>query len=108
MTPYARTFIVGAVGVFLSGCASHDIGYSGQHPGAIECTGKAVVTFSGTLNMGSGVTGTGSDNGTITFDCGSGASIKQGPPVTDSNVSGQNGSPVVPSVVAPQPVVKIP
>lgn len=50
----------------LSGCA-HTLGYGGAHPGRITCTGKGVITLTGSGNVS-----VGSAEGTMTInaDCG--------------------------------------
>lgn len=87
---------VGGVAVVLAGCAlgSRDMGYAGKNPGVVSCGGKAVITIQGSLAIGSGITGGGTDNGTISFDCGNGAWIKQGLPTADTTV--QAGTAVKP------------
>lgn len=84
-----RTFVIGAV-LLLCGC-SHELGYAGKNPGAMECKGKATVTIQGGAGVGAGVTGTELNAGSIIFDCGpEGAYFRQG----------------LPEIVNPAPAVK--
>jgi hypothetical protein len=80
--------LAGTLTVGLAGCAlgARDMGYAGKNPGVVSCGGKAVITIQGSLAVGSGITGGGTDNGTISFDCGNGAWIKQGLPTADTAV----------------------
>jgi hypothetical protein len=92
-----------AMTLLMSGCAfmAHDIGFAGKNPGSMECKGKAVVTVQGSMTAGSGIMGSGINGGTVTFDCGDGAFIKQGPPTTDPAVQGQSPAPPA-TVTSPQ------
>ncbi len=47
-----------------------------QHPGAIQCTGKATLAGNGAVAIYSGA-------GMLSFDCGSGAFLRQGADVMD-------------------------
>ena len=87
--------LVVAIAALLSGCASHELGYAGTHPGAIECNGKASISITGAAALGPGGTETG--NGSVIFDCGSGAYLKQGPPSVTNNVP--SNVPTVPAAV---------
>ena len=61
----------------LTSC-THELGYAGKNPGAVECAGKATMSFTGQGAFGPG--GSANNAGSITFDCGSGAYLKQGQP----------------------------
>lgn len=52
----------------LTGCA-HSLGYAGKNPGAVECDGKAVISFSGSGALTVGYGGTETNAGAISFDC---------------------------------------
>ena len=73
--------IVVFLAFLLAGC-DKELGYAGKNPGAVECAGKATMSFTGQGAFGPG--GSGNNAGSITFDCGAGAYIKQGTPdITD-------------------------
>jgi len=55
----------------LAGC-----NVAAKNPGAIQCQGKATLTAVGSVTM------LGAGDGTVTFDCGDGAFIRQGADVT--------------------------
>jgi hypothetical protein len=67
----AIIFLVG-----LPGCA-HVMGYAGTHPGSIHCKGKGVITGTGSLAIGAGAGGAGTDAWTIQADCGDGFDFSQ-------------------------------
>ncbi len=76
-----------AVLVLLPTC-SHTLGYAGKNPGAVECKGKASMSFTGSGYLGAGVGGTEINGGSITFDCGpDGAYLKQGLPAIADPIS---------------------
>jgi hypothetical protein len=58
------------------GCA-HTLGYAGKNPGAMECYGKASITVTGSGSIAAGYGGTELNSGSIQFDCGDGAGLKQ-------------------------------
>ncbi len=74
-----KIIAVAAVLMLLPAC-SHTLGYAGKNPGAVECKGKAVVTVQGNGFAGAGVMGGEINAGSVTFDCGDGAWLKQGLP----------------------------
>lgn len=60
-----------------AGCA-RALGYAGAHPGYVKCTGKGSVTGTGTIALGAGVGGAGTNMFTIQADCGPGFTFEQG------------------------------
>jgi hypothetical protein len=78
-----RAHVIGLafVALLAAGGCTKQLGYAGKNPGGISCKGKATVSIQGNANIGAGVGGSATDNGSVTFDCGeSGAYIIQGPP----------------------------
>ncbi len=71
-----RLLVLGLL-VLLAGC-TRELGYAGKNPGAVQCSGKATITITGAAAIGPGGTETG--DGTVIFDCGSGAYLEQGLP----------------------------
>lgn len=89
-----------AAALLLAGCTKQ-LGYAGKNPGGISCKGKATVSIQGNANIGAGVGGSATDNGSVTFDCGeSGAYIIQGAP--DQLLEPNAATPIAP----PTPPVK--
>lgn len=64
----------------LAGC-SRALGYAGQHPGAVECYGKATVTGTGHGAVSVGYGGAETNAYSLSFDCGEKAGFKQYNPV---------------------------
>ena len=65
----------------LPGCA-RTLGYAGAHPGAIQCKGKATISGTGSVAIGAGAGGAGTDAWTLVADCSeNGFSFSQGPQV---------------------------
>lgn len=77
MTRLATLVLLGAGLMGLTGCA-RTLGYAGDHPGFIECKGKGAITGTGTIALGAGVGGAGTNSFTIQADCGDGFRFQQG------------------------------
>lgn len=79
MTDIVKNIItVSLLAVAATGC-TRALGYAGQNPGYVRCTGKGVITATGSLAGGGGLGGGGANNITLQADCGPGFSFEQGP-----------------------------
>jgi hypothetical protein len=64
------------------GLLAHDLGVAGRNPGYISCKGKVSLVGTGSLSLGAGVGGSGTDSFAISGDCGDGFSMSSGQPAS--------------------------
>jgi hypothetical protein len=79
--------------VLLGGCSGleQNLGNAGANPGGVDCGGKGIISIVGNVSTFAGI------NGSVTFDCGTGAYFRQGVP-------GSPVGPIASPASAPKPL----